>query len=258
MATKSDKTTETAVSGTATASVAQAMPINPNLILILIILQFFFSGYLFFKINSTSAGVAPAAAAAPTADSGAAPEPAADVSKMPKVSDEDHIRGNANADVIMVEYSDFECPFCKTFKPTVDQALEEYGDKVALVYRHYPLSFHPKAQKTSEGAECAAELGGNDAFWQFHDIMFERMPDIELSAMSGIAGEIGLDPTAFQSCVDSGKYAKKIADQMTGGSAAGVQGTPGLVLVGKNGKTDFIGGAYPYADVKAKIDALLQ
>ncbi len=259
MPTKTEKSADAATSGA--GATAPAMPINPNLILILIILQFFFSGYLFFKINSlTNGGIAQAAGTAqPAADAGAAaPEPAADVSKMPKVSADDHIRGNANADVVMVEYSDFECPFCKTFKPTIDQALQEYGDKVALVYRHYPLSFHPKAQKSAEGAECAAELGGNDAFWQFHDIMFERMPDIELSEMSGVAGEIGLDATAFQSCVDSGKHAQKVADMMSGGSAAGVQGTPGLVLLGKNGKTDFVGGAYPYADVKAKIDALLQ
>lgn len=234
------------------------MPINGNLILILIILQFFFSGYLFFKINNIS-GTGTAAAAAPSAPTDPlAPEAAPDTSKMPEVTAEDHIRGNADAKVVMVEYSDFECPFCKSFKPTLDQALSEYGDQVALVYRHYPLSFHPKAQKSAEASECVAELGGNEAFWTFHDILFERLETTELSGLGALAAEAGVDQAAFQECLDSGKYATKVTEQMNGGAAAGVQGTPGLILVGENGKREFLGGAYPYEDVKAKIDALMQ
>lgn len=238
-----------------------ALPINGNLILILIILQFFFSGYLFFKINSMNGtGIAQAAApAAPSADgAAAAPEPVTDTTKMPDVTDKDHIRGSKDAQVLMVEYSDFECPFCKTFKTTVDQAITEYGDKVGFVYRHYPLSFHPKAQKTAEASECVAELGGNDAFWLFHDSVFEKMPDLELTGLAAIAGEAGVDQGAFQECLDSGKHAQKVKDDMAGGSAAGVQGTPGMILISKDGQRDFLGGAYPYEDVKAKIDALLE
>lgn len=244
-------------SNAAPSAAAQQMPINPNLILILIILQFFFSGYLFFKVNSmTSTGTAQAAV--PT--DATAPEVPTDTSKMPEVTETDHIKGSRDAQVVMVEYSDFECPFCKTFHSTLNEIMTDpdIGDKVSLVYRHYPLSFHPKAQKSAEASECVAELGGEEAFWAFHDEVFAQMPELELSGLANVAAQVGVDAAAFQSCLDSDKYAQKVKTDMDGGSAAGVQGTPGLVLVGKNGKRDFVGGAYPASDVKTKIQALLQ
>lgn len=233
-----------------------------KLFLILFAVQIVFSGYLFFRLKTLEAkGITGTVqAAAPTAGgtAPAAPEPAVDTSNMPPVTEADHIRGNINADVVLVEYSDFECPFCKTFKATVDQIVTDYGDKVAIVYRHYPLSFHPKAQKSAEASECVAELGGNEAFWAFHDVVFERMPNLELTQLGGVAAEIGVDQAAFQTCLDSGKYAKKVADDLAGGSKAGVSGTPGTILVSKNGKRDFVSGAYPVESVKAQIDALMQ
>src|SRR3989344_4864332 len=97
--------------------------------------------------------------------------------QMAAITSEDHIRGNPNAEVTIVEYSDYECPFCKSFHPTMQRIVDEYGDKVAWVYRHFPLdSIHSKARPEAVAAECAAELGGNDAFWKFTDRFFELTP----------------------------------------------------------------------------------
>jgi protein-disulfide isomerase len=93
---------------------------------------------------------------------------------VPAVSKDDHVLGGKNPKVYLIEYSDFQCTYCKRFGPTIKQALDEYGDKIALVYRHFPLnSIHPYAQSLAEGSECANEIGGKDKFWQFHDKIFE-------------------------------------------------------------------------------------
>src|SRR3989338_3572308 len=99
-----------------------------------------------------------------------APEAAPDATNVPPIDPkEDHIRGNPDAKVSVIEYSDFECPFCKRHHPTMTQIMDAYGDDVNWVYRHYPLSFHPNAEPSALASECVAEIGGNDAFWGFVD-----------------------------------------------------------------------------------------
>lgn len=190
-------------------------------------------------------------------------QPTPDLSKLPPITDQDHIKGDKNAVIALVEYSDFECPFCKQFHPTVTQIIDEYKGKVKLIYRHYPLPFHQNAEKEAEASECAAELGGNEAFWKFSDAIYERTTSngtgFALDKLQPLAEEIGLDGTKFQSCLDSGKYAKQIADMTSGGQKAGIQGTPGTVILNtKTNKTSLVPGAVPVDQLKTMIDALLK
>ncbi|MCC6563925.1 thioredoxin domain-containing protein [Candidatus Uhrbacteria bacterium] len=201
-------------------------------------------------------------AAAPSAPSPSAPAPLPPAGDPPPVTDQDHIRGNKNAKVTLIEYSDYECPFCKRFHPTMQQALDEYKDQVRWVYRHYPLNFHANAQKEAEASECANELGGNDAFWKYSDKIFALTQSngtgLPLTSLAPMAKELGLDETKFKNCLDSGKYAQHVADDMNAGSAAGISGTPGTFVVGADGKSQLISGAVPYESVKAAIDAALR
>lgn len=182
--------------------------------------------------------------------------------KAPQITNEDHIRGNKNAKVTLVEYSDFECPFCKQFHPTMKKVIDAYGDKVRWIYRHYPLSFHANAQKEAEASECAAELGGDDAFWKYTDAIFERTTSngtgFALSKLGPLASELGLDQTKFQVCLDSGKYAKRVTDQMAKGTEEGVSGTPGTIIVNAKGETQLIPGALPFEQVKSMVEQALK
>lgn len=188
------------------------------------------------------------------------PEQAGPVKAVdPKV---DHIRGDKNAKVFVIEYSDFECPFCIRHHPTMQKLVDEYKGKVAWVYRHFPLSFHQNAQKEAEASECANELGGNDAFWKFADKIFERTKGngtgFALDQLAPLAKEIGLDEGKFKTCLDSGKYAQKVQDDMAAGSTAGVNGTPGNIVWTKDGKSQLVSGAVPLEALKAVIDPLLK
>lgn len=182
--------------------------------------------------------------------------------KVPEVTDKDHIRGRGDAKVVLVEYSDLECPFCKQFHPTMKQVLAEYGNDVAWVYRHYPLNFHANAQKEAEAAECAAELGGNDKFWSFADKIFERTTSngtgFALDKLGPLAAELGLDQVKFQKCLDSGKYEQQVKDEMAAGAAAGVNGTPGTFVLERDGSSQLIPGALPFEQVKTTIDGVLK
>jgi len=225
------------------------------LLVVLLIILSFFTGFLFFKVQSLQQG----GGTAQGNPQQQAPAPELNLDKIPNVTKNDHIRGSLDADLLLVEYGDYECPFCKSFHPTMKQVLEEYGNKVAWVYRHFPLTdIHTKAQKSAEASECVAELGGNDAFWKFTDLMFERMPDVEISQLSTIAGEVGVNADSVKNCIDSNKYADKVSQQLKEGSAGGINGTPGTVIITKDDKRELIGGALPFDQVKLQLDNLLK
>src|SRR3989344_4084378 len=171
--------------------------------------------------------------------------PATEVPVEVQVSERDHVRGNIAAPVTIVEFSDLECPFCKSFHPTVKLALAEYGDKVRWVYKHFPLDqLHPKADKEAEAAECAGELGGNDMFWKYVDRVFEITPSnngLDLALLPQIAQDLGLNRSAFEACLNSGRYADRVEEDYQQGVLAGVNGTPASFVNGV-----LVSGVVPY------------
>ncbi|MBY0539208.1 DsbA family protein [Patescibacteria group bacterium] len=191
-------------------------------------------------------------------------QPTGNLEAMKSVGREDHIRGDANAAVKIVEYSDTECPFCKRFHSTMQQIMTEYGDsdKVAWVYRHFPLDqLHSRARKEAEATECAAELGGNDKFWAYLDRLMEVTPannGLDPAELPKIAGYVGLDENKFNICLTSGKYAQKIEEHVQNAVATGGNGTPWSIVVAKNGKKYPLSGAQPYEAVKQLIELALK
>ncbi len=189
---------------------------------------------------------------------------AGNLEQMKPVTAEDHIRGDINAPVKIVEYSDTECPFCKRFHTTMKEVMDEYGKdrKVAWVYRHFPLDqLHSKARKEAEATECAAELGGNDKFWAYLDRLMEVTPannGLDPTELPKIAEYVGLDKNKFNECLASGKYAQKIEEHVQNAVATGGNGTPWSIVVSKKGKKYPLSGAQPYTSVKQLIDIALQ
>jgi protein-disulfide isomerase len=178
------------------------------------------------------------------------------------VTENDHIRGNPNAPIVIVEYSDFDCPFCKNFHETMNQVMAEYGadGKVAWVYRHFPLiQLHPNAPALAAASECVAELGGNDAFWNFTDLIFgERGVNeaTDVSRLTEFAQTAGVDGGQFDLCHNSGKYDDAIDTDLAAALKTGARGTPySVVLVGD--QQGVINGAQQYPVVKQILDDLL-
>jgi protein-disulfide isomerase len=182
-----------------------------------------------------------------------------------KVSAErDHIYGNPDAVVSLIEYSDFECPFCKRFHPTARKLVAEYDGKVNWVYRHFPLSFHnPGAQLQAEASECAAALGGNEAFWKYTDTIYERTTSngkgFPVNGLVPLAKEIGLDGDSFRECLDERRYADRVREDLDEGVRIGVRGTPGNILLNnETGAAIPRPGAAPFETLKSLIDRLLE
>ena len=182
-------------------------------------------------------------------------------SKVRPVTAEDHIKGNPDAPIKIVEYSDFECPFCKQFHNTMNEVMKKYGDSgdVAWVFRQSPIEqLHPiKAQAVAVASECANELAGNDGFWKFSDRYFEltltnNRTDIDV-VIPQIAKEMGLDAKKFTECTKSGSYDEHILADSANSSETGGRGTPWSILIAPNGKTFPINGAQPLAAIEQLI-----
>ncbi|MFA4818586.1 MAG: DsbA family protein [Patescibacteria group bacterium] len=172
------------------------------------------------------------------------------------IKDSDYIRGDQNAPVTLVEYSDLECPFCQRFHPVMEQVMQQYAGKVRWVYRHFPLSFHANAQKEAEASECVGKLGGRDKYWQYIDKIFERTTangtGFALADLPKLAKEVGVNESKFKTCLDSGEMAAKVQNDIKEGTSYGVSGTPTTFVNGTP-----VEGAVPFEQIKPIIEAAL-
>lgn len=185
-----------------------------------------------------------------TANNPTPSQPTAQAGELAPVTKDDHVSGNTKAKVTIVEYSDFQCPFCERHHPTLQKVMDEYGDKVQWVYRHFPLtSIHPQAMPAALASECASEQG---KFWEYSDALFKNQESLSTEYYGTLAGELGLNQKKFDDCVSSKKYQSVVDGDIATGSAAGVNGTPATFINGQ-----MISGAVPYESIKQVIDAEL-
>jgi len=217
--------------------------------LVLILSVLILSTATFIKLNNALKGDT-AAAPTPSADDAAAPSAPIDTDKL---IDDDAILGNKNAKVTIVEWSDYQCPFCVRFHSDAFQQIKtKYIDtgKVKFVYRDFPLSFHQFAQKAAEAAECAGEQG---KYFDMHEKLFTSGVEGDVASFKQYAKDLGLDSTKFDTCLDSGAMAKEITKDMNDGAAVGVRGTPGFIVNG-----ELVSGAQPFAVFEQAIEAALK
>lgn len=160
-------------------------------------------------------------------------------------------KGPADAPVTIVEFSDFECPYCSRVLPSLRQVMENYSDTVRVVFRQFPLnSIHARAQKAAEASLCANDQG---KFWEMHDAMFEEQKSLEVAQLKEKATRIGLDAESFAACLDGDTHAAQVAEDLQEGATAGVSGTPAMFINGR-----FINGAVPYETLAEMIDRELE
>jgi protein-disulfide isomerase len=178
------------------------------------------------------------------------------------VDETDYIRGNPNAPILLVEYSDYECPFCKQFHSTMNQIMDEFGvqGRVAWVYRQFPIEqLHPNSPRISEAALCVGDIGGNTAFWQFSDLIYEQR---DLDAPTNVvrlpdyAERVGVDRNAYTDCMNSGRMQQPVLDSVKDGFDAGIRGTPYTYVIAGNQQA-VINGARSYETVRGIVVNLL-
>jgi len=176
----------------------------------------------------------------------------------------DHVLGSADARILVIEYSDTECPFCKTFHTTMLSIMQEYGKEaqVAWVYRHFPIAeLHSKAPKEAEALECAGELGGNGKFWEYTSKIYEITPSnngLDPKELLNVAKTVGLSSTAFENCLTSGEFAPRVNLDVQNARELGALGTPYNVVIDTKTNEHYpVEGAYPYLDLKDAIEIIL-
>lgn len=178
------------------------------------------------------------------------------------VDESDYILGNPNAPIVMVEYSDYDCPFCKQFHQTMHQIMDEYGvtGRLAWVYRQFPLvELHPNAPRISEAALCVGDIAGNSAFWTFSDLVFDKRDINEQTNVTKLAdyAELsGVDSSQYAACMKDGRMKQSVEDSIRDGYNAGARGTPYTILLVGNQQA-VINGAQPYDVVKGIVENLI-
>jgi protein-disulfide isomerase len=235
-------------------------------LLILVVGLAFAVGVLWQKVSALSTSSVKTTTTSPgtTGNTGTVPQgpttgklSADQAAKVAKVTAEDHIRGGANPQVYLIEYSDYECPFCSQFHTTAQAAAAEYGNKMAWVYRHFPLdSIHPKARPAANASECIFELGGQDAFWRFTDEVFKNQA-AKLADLSATAVTLGVNKANFDKCLSENRHDAIIEADYQTGLSAGVTGTPGNFIMNSKGEVWLLPGAVPLSTLKKSIDEAL-
>jgi protein-disulfide isomerase len=177
--------------------------------------------------------------------------PTAVVGPVDVSADDDPAQGPEDAAVTIIEFSDFQCPYCARFQSeTLPQIIQNYGDRVRFVYRDFPLtSLHANALKAAEASECADDQG---AYWKYHDLLFQNQSALDDASLKNYAATLQLDTAAFNQCLDSDSTMSEIQKDYQDGIAAGVQGTPAFFVNG-----NLIEGAQPYSVFQAAIEAAL-
>lgn len=245
--------------------------VNTNFSLIILLVMAFVLGFLSGSLwtenrilkNGSGAGVADTAGADAAAAAAAQKKLETVALFDPKT---DHFRGNKDAKVVLIEYSDFECPYCNKFHPTMVDLMEKYSDQLVWIYRHYPLSFHPNAQPLAEASECVNTYGSQEAFWKFGDSVYAKMNDgsifgtdttnkkVSEEMILSLAAAAGADRNKVKACIDSKEMATKVKDSQASGTKAGITGTPGTVIISKKGGYELIPGALPLEQVEAMLE----
>ena len=198
-------------------------------------------------------GGAQAAAGNPDNAYPAEPEPQREI-EVEKVTKDDWVRGDRNAKVSVVEFSDIDCPFCGRFHDSMKTVLENYDGQINWVYRHLPLAaLHPQAEAKAIAAECVGKLSDNDTFWQYLDALFVSQAADEVTAE---ATNLGIDAAAFEECRQDPKMAEKVKDQLAQAERAGGQGTPYSVILAGDEKIP-VNGAVPVEQLTALIEQAL-
>ncbi len=189
------------------------------------------------------------------------------------ITSTDHIRGDINAPVVIVEYSDTECPFCKAFHNTMKQILAQYNGKVAWVYRHMPLDcqegtklncqvVHNRARNEALATECASDQGGDAMFWKYLDEVFNRTTSndtLDPAQLPAIASFLGLDMNKFNTCMSTKKYADKIKNDEQSGENAGGEGTPySVIVIKKTNQTLPLFGNQPIKNITSFLDTVIK
>ena len=185
-------------------------------------------------------------------------------SARPVDSKQDHVRGKSSAEVSLIEYTDFECPFCKQFHGTPKALLDRYQGRVNWVIRNYPLPFHdPAARKEALAAECVAQLGGNDAYWKYADALFANTKSNggglpEDKSVEKLAETTGVKSAALVTCMNDGSVVKRVEQDIADGNAAGVSGTPTTVVRNnRTGTSEAVVGALPSGGLEPAIERML-
>jgi len=236
--------------------------LNNNFMLIMLIISVFVSGFLggsYWRTNQFSKQISDNPVTAENPTTAQAPEKSLD--KTPELTDKDHILGAKNPKVTLIEYSDFSCGYCARVHPTLKQLVADYPNEVAWVYRHFLLSPSGPSRTIAETSECLAANNGNEAFWNFVNGYFEKLSTdstmMNQDSLMSFVESLGYNKAEIEKCVTNKEFTQDIEDDIAGGKAIGIGGTPNIIIMSQDGEYELIPGAAPYEDFVEKIEKFL-